>query len=293
VDYNRLHTPVLVQETLSYLNVKDRDVVVDCTLGMGGHTEAILKAYPEIQVIGMDIDEEALAIVRERLAPFHPRVKIVKESYVNLNRIFLESGEVKFAALLFDLGVSLLQLTSPHRGFSIQESGSLDMRMNRSYGLPLSKILSRLSLKEITTILESYGEEEKASRTALAIYRERHNIKNTADLRRIVEEIKKGRGSKIHPATRVFQAFRTYINKELENLTSTLSQVSSVVKSGGRVIVISYHSLEDRIVKRGFREEEKAGRGKVITQKVVTPTRDEIKMNPRARSAKMRVLEVC
>ncbi len=292
MDYNKFHKPILIQEILSYLNVKENDVVVDCTLGMGGHTEAILKNFLNIQVIGMDIDEEALAIARERLSPFNTRVKIIKESYINIDKLYYDAGEIRFAAVLFDLGVSLYQLTSYHRGFSFQENGPLDMRMDRTNNFPLSNILKELSLKELTNILQDYGEERNASKIAQAIFKERYNIKSTGDLKNIVEEIKKRRDSRVHPATTVFQAFRIYINKELDNISYALSNIANVVKSTGRIIVISYHSLEDRIVKNIFKEKEKAGKGRILTKKVIKPTRDEIIINPRARSAKLRVFEV-
>lgn len=292
MDYDQYHMPVMVQEVLNFLEPIKSGIILDCTLGLGGHTEAILRKIPGVQVYGLDIDEEALNLAKERLKPYEGRVKIFKDSYVNVKKISENYNRVMFSSALFDFGASLLQFTSPHRGFSFKDPGPLDMRMDNSKNFPLSQVIKKLTQREIEDILLRFGEERNTNKLAQVIYRERDSLNTTEDLRKLIEENVKSKNFKIHPATRVFQAFRIYINNELDNIFQALNIIFQVVETGGRIITISYHSLEDRIVKNLFKEKEKLAIGRVLTKKVIKPTREEVINNPRSRSAKMRVIEV-
>ncbi|MBT9130307.1 MAG: Ribosomal RNA small subunit methyltransferase H [candidate division WS2 bacterium] len=286
------HIPVLVDEVISFLASVSEGLLVDCTVGMGGHSEAILERYKGIKIVAVDRDSEALAIAKERLLGFAPRCWFVKNNYREIDIFLSQLNISKVDAVLVDLGISSLQITKPERGFSIRYDGPLDMRMDFETGIPLWEILSHLSRSQIQNIISLYGEENKSDKIASLIYLERHKIKTTGDLKQIVEKAIGYQRRKIHPATRVFQAFRIFINQELDSLNVFLSKLIGHINSHGKIIIISYHSLEDRLIKNYFKEMELKGLGKVLTPKVIKPGRKEILMNPRARSAKMRVLEV-
>ncbi|MBT9175317.1 MAG: Ribosomal RNA small subunit methyltransferase H [candidate division WS2 bacterium] len=287
-----LHNPVMVAEVIPFLDSVSEGIIVDCTVGTGGHSEAILEHFKYIQVIAVDRDSQALEIAKERLSVFGSRCSFVKNNYREIDNFLPLLNIFKVDAFLLDLGISSMQITKPERGFSIRYDGPLDMRMDFETGTPLSEILPHLSRSEIQNIISQYGEEKKSEKIASLIYPERQKIKTTGDLKQIVEKAIGYQRGKIHPATRVFQAFRIYVNQELDSLKEFLSKSINYINSHGKIIIISYHSLEDRLVKKYFKDLEITGRVKVLTPKVIKPGRREVLVNPRARSAKMRVLEV-
>jgi len=271
---------------------------VDCTLGGGGHAEVILEATaPDGLLLGIDRDEEALRRAGERLKRYGTRVRFLHEGFKNLGMILRTQRVQGVDGILMDLGVSTLQLMDSERGFSFQKDGPLDMRMDRGSSPTAAALVNSLSEPRLLQILFEYGEERWARRIARAIVHEREKLPVTrtlqlADLiRRAVP--RSGRRQRIHPATRTFQALRIAVNQELDQLGVGLSEAASCLNDGGRLCVISFHSLEDRIVKRTFKAltQAKPARARLITKKPVVPGPDEIRMNPRSRSAKLRALE--
>lgn len=286
------HIPVMADEVVSFLSSAAKGIIVDCTVGTGGHSETIMEHYKEIQVIAVDRDSEALAIAKKRLSAFGTRCSFVKSNYREIDAFLQLLNISKVDAFLLDLGVSSMQITKPERGFSIRYDGPLDMRMDYETGAPLLEILPHLSRLEMQNIISLYGEERRSEKIAFLIHQERHNLKTTGDLKKIVERAIGYQRGKIHPATRVFQAFRIYLNEELNSLSEFLTKSIKYLNNHGKIIVISYHSLEDRLVKKYFKNLETTGPAKILTPKVIKPGRREVLINPRARSAKMRVLEV-
>jgi len=306
-DYRHIHQPVLMHEVVKLLSPRLRGVIVDGTLGMGGHSEALLAAYPTIEVVGIDRDEEALAIAKKCLAPFGGRVRFVHDNYRNCVDILGSLGVDRIDGFLLDLGLSSLQLDRPERGFSFRTSGPLDMRMDRTRGVSAADIANSASAEELSDIIARYGEERFAHRIARAIVvaRAKGKIETTDELARVVFGAipRKFHPPRIHPATRTFQALRIAVNDELANLEKGLEAGFSVLSSGGVMAVISFHSLEDRIVKGFFRYKalscicppdlpvcmcDKKVEMEVLTKKPILPSPDEISKNSRARSAKLR-----
>jgi 16S rRNA (cytosine1402-N4)-methyltransferase len=304
------HTPVLLKEVVSQLQPHDGGLYVDCTVGGGGHAHEILCACgPNGRVIGLDWDEEAIAASRERLREFGGRVQLVRANYVELERVIMSLGVTTVDGVVFDLGVSSRQFNESGRGFSFQREGPLDMRMNRQLGATARDVLRSASLEELARIFRVYGEEKRARAVARQIVAEREQkpLDTTTQLARLVERVLGPRhGSGIHPATRVFQALRIAVNNELDNLKQGLNVAARFLGAGGRLAVISFHSLEDRIVKQFFVEQSSGcicppdlpvcacGRKqllRIVTRKPVTPREEEIDANPRSRSAKLRVAE--
>lgn len=269
------HIPVLVDEVLSFVK---NGIWVDTTLGTGGHTEAILTRFDKVFVYGIDRDIESLEIAKTRLKRFKGKIKFICGDFRNLKALI----PAPVCGVLFDIGLSSFQLGDAERGFSYRLDGPLDMRVNRTNGLPLQRRLRHLTRAQIENILRDYGEERRARGIAKKIYNSRDKIETTADLRYLV-------GGDSRTLSRVFQAFRIFTNDELENLREGLHTALSILKKKGRIIVISYHSLEDRIVKQFFKENSYLV---VLTKKPIRPSEEEIASNPRARSAKMRVAEV-
>jgi len=304
------HRPVLCDEAVGYLAPAAGKTIVDGTVGLGGHAEAILAADPGVRLVGIDRDEDALAIAEERLSRFGDRVSLIYGNYRDIGRLLDGVGLEKVDGVLLDLGVSSLQLADPNRGFSFREDGPLDMRMDRSQRPTAAEWLAAASQQEIADVLRRFGEERYANRIARAIVAERRRrpIETTGELRRIVHRAVPGRyfAQSIDPATRTFQAIRIAVNRELENLQDGLSASFARLASGGRLVVISFHSLEDRIVKRFLRDKaegctcppeipecrcEKRVEVRILTRKPVVPTTAEIAENPRSRSAKLRAGE--
>jgi 16S rRNA (cytosine1402-N4)-methyltransferase len=304
------HESVMRNEVLHYLNVHMEGVILDGTLGDGGHTEFILKnTAPEIRVLAIDRDSSAIERASERLSPFRGRVTLAHGNLGDIKELAAENGITSVVGVLMDLGVSSPQLDTAGRGFSIQHDGPLDMRMDSSQKTSAADLLIKLSDAELASIIKDYGEERYAKRVVRAIRREQEErpITTTGQLSRIVARVvKSSRHSRIHPATRTFQALRIAVNDELEQLKTALAGMMGLLHSTARVAVISFHSLEDRIVKTFFRDEEKGcscppkipicvcGRMpalKILTRKPLVPSEEEVAQNPRSCSAKLRVAE--
>jgi 16S rRNA (cytosine1402-N4)-methyltransferase len=293
---------VLVGEVVSSLCLHAQGMFVDATLGEGGHAEALLRATaPSGRLIGIDRDAEVLAIARQRLAPFGPRVDIVHGHAADLMSILERLQVAQVDGVLLDLGVSSYQLENSARGFSFAREGPLDMRMDRTAEEPTAAaLINRLGESELVDLITRYGEEHWARRIARAILRARRRapLRTTQELAAIVTQVipPRARPPRIHPATRTFQALRIAVNQELSRLEETLNTAISCLRPGGRLCVIAYHSLEDRIVKRTFQTfvnspKNDAPRMRLLTRKPVTPSLAERQVNPRARSAKLRVLK--
>lgn len=287
------HIPVLLNEILRYLDYIRNEIIVDCTIGEGGHAEKILgNLGPSGILLGIDQDQDALVAARERLASFGKRVTLVWDNFINLENVLREKGLEEVDGILFDLGVSSFQLNKKERGFSFLKEGPLDMRMNKVQKINAADLVNKASYEELQNIIYELGEKRWAKRIAKAIVREREKepITTTSQLAEIVGKAVPYRG-RIHPATRTFQALRIKVNRELENLKEALPQAVDSLKKGGRICVISYHSLEDRIVKNSFKNFARQGRLKILTKKPITPKEAEIRTNLRSRSAKLRVGE--
>jgi 16S rRNA (cytosine1402-N4)-methyltransferase len=285
-----VHTPVLPEEVIRFLAPVDGGIYIDGTLGLGGHAELILLACgPSGRVVGFDWDAAGLELAKKRLAPFGHRFHGLHRNYAEIMDGLAEMNIDRVDGLLLDLGVSSLQFDSGARGFSFQADGPLDMRMDRRIRPGAEEIINDYSREELADIFYYYGEERQARRIAAHIAKERAKgrITTTSELARIVAGAvpRRYQPKKIHAATKVFQALRIAVNRELDNLATLLDQVTQILKPGGRVCIISFHSLEDRLVKWKFRENPALH---VLTGKPVTPTPEEINKNPRARSAKLR-----
>ncbi len=297
------HNPVLLQEVLEHLDLKPGAIVMDGTLGSGGHSEAILeKIGPSGRLIGFDQDPEAIARCRA-LFQGDLRVTLIHENFRNLEKVFSGLGVAAFDAVLLDIGTSSEQLADGKRGFSFQTEGELDMRMNPEVGLKASELLAQMSEVELADLFYHYGEEHHSRRFARVIVERRREqpIRTIEDLNQTLElalpahmRFKKGQRpswARRHPATKVFQALRIGVNDELEALKEGAVAAFNHLKNGGRLGIISFHSIEDRIVKQQFRKWDDEERGNLIFRKPVVANRSEILNNPRARSAKLRVIE--
>ncbi len=286
------HIPVLLKEVIEYLDCLPNKIYVDCTVGEGGHAEEILnKTSPEGRLIGIDRDADALKVAEERLRRFANRFVLINDDFVNISEILKEQGIERVDGIFFDLGVSSLQLEDAGRGFSFLVDAPLDMRMDRREGIKASDLVNTLSEEELRELIWKYGEERWARRIAAAIVRERRKkpIERTSQLVEVITRAVPApyRYRRIHPATRTFQALRIAVNRELDVLPRALQEASGYLNVGGRLCVISFHSLEDRIVKNIL----KSLPLRVLTKKPVTPSGEEIAINPRARSAKLRAAE--
>lgn len=299
------HIPVMLDEVMKFLITRDDGIYVDGTIGGGGHAEEILKRT-KAKVIGFDIDPKAIEFASERLKIFKDRVVILNKNYADIKDSLRELGIEKITGFLLDLGVSSFQLDYGG-GFSFRYEDKLDMRMDRSSDLTAEYILNNYSELEIADIIFKFGEEPKARAIAKEIvrYRRKKKIETTSELVKIIDKVA-SKKYRLKVLARVFQALRIAVNKELDNLKIALESVIDVLERGGRIVVISYHSLEDRIVKTFFKENEKkcvcsAGASecicgkvqviKILTKKPIVPSENEISLNPRARSAKLRAGE--
>lgn len=302
-----VHIPVLTGPVVEWLAPTAPGLLVDATLGLGGHARVLLEAAPGFQLLGVDRDPEAVAEARRRLEPYGRRVTLAIRNFDSLPELLAEQALPQPAAILADLGCSSLQLDTPGRGFSFAADGPLDMRMGRD-GATAAELVNSAEEEELVSIFWRYGEERRSRAVARAIIRQRP-LATTAELSRLVERVvPRGKGQKIHPATRVFQALRIAVNDELGQLERFLEPAVRSLRPGGRMAVISFHSLEDRIVKHGFAalqglctcppdfpecrcEPEQLVR--VLTRSPIRPTAEEIRDNPRSRSARLRVVERC
>jgi 16S rRNA (cytosine1402-N4)-methyltransferase len=299
------HKPVLYQEIIHALQPKNPGRYIDGTIGAGGHARGILEACaPEGCLLGFDLDSQALALARETLAPYGKRVILVQASYLSLLETMQHLGWDAVDGIVIDLGVSSMQLDTPERGFSFNHDAPLDMRFNREAGLTAAQLINTAPEADLANLLFQYGEEPRARRIAKMIVQARP-LTTTLQLAEIVKKAYPGH-SRVHPATRTFQAIRIAVNDELSVLEQALPSAMQALRPGGRLAVISFHSLEDRIVKDFFRREsknwinppyekiyavERKATLKEMTRKPITPEADEIELNPRARSAKLRVAE--
>jgi 16S rRNA (cytosine1402-N4)-methyltransferase len=287
------HEPVMVDEVLAHLAPARGGVFVDCTVGLGGHARALLRAGAT-RVIGIDRDPEALERARAVLAEFGDRVELVHGDYRRLTALLDARGLMAVAGVLADLGVSSLQLDTPGRGFSFRRDEPLDMRMDPSRGPTAAEALATADEQTLANVIAEFGEERYARRVARAIAAARQEapIDTTGRLAEIVRRaVPRKRYVRIDPATRTFQAIRIWINRELEGLGAFVMDAAGRLAVGGRLVVITFHSLEDRIVKHTLRALQSEGRITVRTRRPVVPSEVEIARNPRARSAKLRAAE--
>lgn len=287
-----IHIPVLLNEVLEYLEIKPDGIYVDCTLGEGGHAEAILQKGGKI--IGIEQDEEILNLAKTRLNKYKEKIIFVHDNFKSISGYInfltpVSGGQERVDGILYDLGLSSFHFESKTRGFSFRYDAELDMRLDIRNEVKAKDLINFLSTKELAQIILKYGEEHRAKEIANAIVKKRP-IMTTFELIRTIEPIISGY-KRIHPATKVFQALRIAVNHELEVLDKSLDEAISLLKKGARLLVISYHSLEDRLVKHKFRKWALEELVKIITKKPIRPTLQEVKDNPRARSAKLRVME--
>jgi 16S rRNA (cytosine1402-N4)-methyltransferase len=288
------HDPVLVDEVVQLLEPSRGGLYVDCTLGLGGHARAVLAAGAA-RLIGLDRDTTALAIATQSLEPWRDRVELVHADYRDLTEVLAARGIEGVDGALADLGVSSMQLDAPGRGFSFRRDEPLDMRMDQTSGPTAADLLRTVEETELANVIFQYGEERFSRRIARRIVEARRiaPITTTAQLAEMVRRAIPRKGyQRIDPATRTFQALRIWVNRELEELDVFIAAASRVLREGARLVVITFHSLEDRIVKHAFRALA-AGEGavRVLTRKPLTPGDDEVARNPRARSAKLRAIE--
>jgi 16S rRNA (cytosine1402-N4)-methyltransferase len=304
-----MHLPVLLAETIDALQPHSGGVYLDGTVGAGGHAEAILRASdPSGRLIGFDQDEQALIVARQRLAGFGERVALFHANFDQMKQVTLAQAIPLADGILLDIGVSSMQLDQAERGFSFREDAPLDMRMNQTAGQTAADLVNELGQDELANLIYQYGEERLSRRIARAIVQARP-IERTQQLAEVIARATPGGGrrQKIHPATRTFQALRIAVNDELGALERVLPQALKLLKPGGRLAIITFHSLEDRLVKQFFRRESQdcicppeqlictcdhQASIKLITKRPITATTTEIDVNPRARSAKLRVVEL-
>jgi len=301
------HVSVLKDEVLEFLNLKGKRNIVDLTLGLGGHSKSILEIIPKSgKVIGFDLDKDHLQVAKKKLKEFGDRLITVNANFETLAENLKKLKIKAVDAILLDLGIASPHVDIGERGFSFMRAGPLDMRFDLKSDLTAADVVNKYSEKQLIKVFQEYGEEPRARKIAVAIVKARKekSFKTTLQLADFIEKIMKREG-RIHPATRIFQALRIEVNRELEVLNSVLEQATDVLKSGGRLVVISYHSLEDRIVKNFFRENTRdyvnlpgemtttklIPRLKIITKKPLVPGEKELQVNPRSRSAKLRVAE--
>jgi 16S rRNA (cytosine1402-N4)-methyltransferase len=286
------HTPVLVEEVLQWLEVKPDGIYVDATLGAGGHSAAIAQRLVSGRLISLDQDERALELARENLKPWKDHVTLVKSAFSKIAEVAQELGIRKVDGVLADLGVSSMQLDQSARGFSFREAGPLDMRMDAEGELTADEIVNQWSEKEIADLLYREADEHDSRRIAKAIVRARP-LRDTAHLATTVAGARKQWGrQRLHPATKTFLALRIAVNREMEELGQFLSRTPATINPGGRWVVLSYHSREDRLVKHAFQEGERASTLRVLTRHVIQPSEAEQANNPRSRSAKLRCAEI-
>ena len=289
-----MHTPVMLNECLEYLALKPDGVYLDATTGLGGHTGAIARQLAELggsgRVLACDRDAESLELAKISTMDVASRIRFHQSLFSQLGERLTAEGVSQLDGLLADLGVSRYQLTDGGRGFSLMADGPLDMRMGRDIPGTAADLVNFESEKDLADLIYGLGEERRSRRIARAIVRARP-IKTTGQLAKLIEEVVP-RTEKIHPATRTFMALRIAVNRELEELDALLESIPRLVKPGGRAVIVTFMSLEDRKVKQSFQALAKAGRAEILTRHVVRPAEEEIRDNPPSRSAKLRALEL-
>jgi len=289
------HVPVLLKEAIDFLNIRRGGTYIDATVGLGGHSYEIARRLGAPgHLIGLDKDPAALELARERLVVGKeddwPSVELLHRSFAEIAH---DRRPTTIDGILADIGISSLQLANAARGFSFQAEGPLDMRMNPQAGLTAEQVVNQFDERELADLIYEFGEERRSRRIARAIVRSRP-IRTTVQLADVVSAAARPMNQaerRIHPATRTFQALRIFVNHELDDLRALLNAAPQLLKPGGRLVVISFHSLEDRIVKDAFREGVKQGHYRLLTKKPVTASEEEIDRNPRSRSAKLRAAE--
>ena len=294
----KFHTPVMLREILDYLNLSPGKIIVDATIGTAGHSkEIITRILPAGRLIGIDRDGESLAVSRERLREFGNSCEFVHGNFADIDTVLNNLNIKKVDGILFDLGISSFQLEDPHRGFSFQNEGPLDMRLDRDSYISAYDLVNNLNEEEISTLLWNFGQERWHNRIAhlLVQEREKQPISTTLQLASIVVKAMPSRYRhryyRIHPATRTFQAVRIAVNRELETLETAINKAIVVLNKRARICVISFQSLEDRVVKWNFRRVASQNLIDLITPKPLTPTQSEIETNPSSRSSKLRVAQ--
>lgn len=307
----QFHYPVMAKEVVEYLDLPEGAVVVDATVGLGGHSEHILNKYPSIsKLIGMDVDQSAISLAEGRLSASGKKIEMVNRNFIHIKSTVNSSGIEHLDGIVADLGLSSFQLERSGKGFSFSRNEFLDMRMDAGLQFSAYDLVNEMKKDELEYILRKYGEERFAGKIADSIVKTRSGkpIQTSVELASVISNSipKKFHPKKIHPATRTFQALRISVNNELDNLVTFIKQAVEILKVGARLVIISFHSLEDRIVKNMFRKFESpcicpselavcaCGRIqqiKTLTRSVLRPEKEELKENPRARSSKMRVAE--
>jgi 16S rRNA (cytosine1402-N4)-methyltransferase len=290
----RAHVPVLCREAVEILNVQPDGYYIDSTLGAGGHAEEILRRLDKGKLIGIDRDPAALALAGERLKHFGDKLVTMPGNFAQISDLYAATGFPPADGLLADLGMSTMQLEDASRGFSFSTPGPLDMQMSPSSGPSAGDLVNEMNEQELADVIFKLGEERHSRRVARAIVKGRP-FRSTTELAQVVTRAIPSRAAlrHIHPATRTFQALRMAVNRELECLESLLAQALEVLKPGGRVVILSFHSLEDRLVKWAFKAWQREGRARILTRRVVRPSEEEMAANPRSRSAKLRAAERC
>ncbi len=289
-----LHRPVLLEEVLEFLNVRPDGTYIDATLASGGHAEEVLKilAQGRGKLLGIDRDPAALALARERLRAFEERLIVMRGNFAEMDALHASSGLPPADGILADLGVSSLQLEDASRGFSFNLPGPLDMRMDPEGETTAEGIVNRTPERDLANLVFKLGEERHSRAIARAIV-EARPFRTTTELAQVVTRAIPSRAGlhHLHPATRTFMALRLAVNCELENLEVFLAKAPAILAPGGRLVVLSFHSLEDRLVKRAFQSWHREGWARLLARKVVSPSAEEVRRNPRARSAKLRAVE--
>ncbi len=301
------HIPVLLDEVINSLNLADGKILVDGTLGLGGYSEKALSSFKGIKIVAFDLDQENLNLAKERLYKYHQQITFIHDNFANLKENLEDLGIEKIDALMLDLGIASTQVDIAEKGFSFNKEGYLDMRFDKSQHLTAKDIVNNYDLNALVKIFREFGEEKSAFKIAKEIVNRRkiQKFENTKELAELIEKVKGVSKGKIHPATQVFQALRIAVNQELDNLKKILEDSVDFLGPKARVAVVSYHSLEDKIVKDFYRENSREfvnlpneltttyliPKFRVITKKPISPSKDEVNFNPRARSAKLRVVE--
>ena len=285
-----MHVPVMLPEALEYLALRSDGIYIDVTAGLGGHTGAIAQRLTTGKVLSLDRDAESMEMARANVGPLIERIEFRQARFSELPRAAAEAGITGADGLLADLGVSRFQLTTPERGFSLMASGPVDMRMDRSAGSTAGEIVNTVDEKSLANLIFEYAEERRSRQIARAIVRARP-IRDTAHLASVIESAVPRTGP-IHPATRTFMALRLVVNEELDELGSLLENAPKLVRPGGRIVVITFMSLEDRKVKQSFQELAREGRARILTKHVVRPSETEGRDNAPSRSAKLRAVEM-
>ncbi len=289
-----MHIPVLLKEVLEYLDPKPNQNFIDATVGDGGHAKEILKlTAPNGKLLGIDRDTDSIIRTKSNFSEFADRVLFINDSFGNLGEIIERNKFGLAGGILFDFGMSSSQLENSGRGFSFQKDEILDMRFDTKTSITAEDIVNDYSESELQEIFKKWGEESKARQIAHAIVeaRKKNRVKTTMELTQIVESIKRRTG-KIHPATLIFQALRLEVNQELVEIEKMLKMVPKILNKGGRAVFISFHSLEDRLIKNWSKNLSKEGIIKILNKKPIIASAEEIKSNPRSRSAKLRVIQI-